>query len=192
MLDMPGRLLWMSGRELRFCRTFCLVGFNTHRMSDKETKNDHCYLRVINWEKNGLKISRLSRLLAAAPYTIQFPECYLYFELSVGWMLFSQFGRYSMPRSSVPRIPRTDCPDIDLVMNWLNTIQRTVSSKYRQRSGNWWRGVAECWRPAWQNVRQAGNEFRDHYCDFIFYPAPRLFKTCRQSVHFLNYLLQIV
>ena len=34
------------------------------------------------------------------PYTIQFLECYLYFELSVGCTLFSQFGRYSMPRSS--------------------------------------------------------------------------------------------
>ncbi len=50
MPDMSGRLLLMSGRELRPCRTFCPAGFNTHRMSNNETKNDHCYLPFINWE----------------------------------------------------------------------------------------------------------------------------------------------
>ena len=49
MPDMSSRLLLMSGRELRPCRTFCPAGFNTHKMSDKEKKNDHWYLPVINW-----------------------------------------------------------------------------------------------------------------------------------------------
>ncbi len=46
MLDMPdmsGRLLLMSGRELRPCQTFCQAGFNTHKMSDKENKDDLWY-----------------------------------------------------------------------------------------------------------------------------------------------------
>ncbi len=51
MLDMSGRLLLMSGRELRPCRTFCPAGFNKHKMSDKENKNDHWYLPYINWQK---------------------------------------------------------------------------------------------------------------------------------------------
>ncbi len=50
MPDMSSRLLLMSGRELTPCRIFCPAGFNTQRMSDKQTKNDHCYLPVINWE----------------------------------------------------------------------------------------------------------------------------------------------
>ncbi len=37
MPDMPE----MYGRELRPCRTFCPAGFNTHKISDKENKNDH-------------------------------------------------------------------------------------------------------------------------------------------------------
>ena len=51
MPDMSGRLLLMSGRGLRPCRTFCPAGFNPHKMSDKANKNDHWYLPVINWEK---------------------------------------------------------------------------------------------------------------------------------------------
>ncbi len=51
MPDMSGRLLLMSNRELRHCRTFCPAVFNTHKMSDKENENDHWYLPVINWEK---------------------------------------------------------------------------------------------------------------------------------------------
>ncbi len=52
MSDMSGRPLLMSGRELRPCRTFCPAGFNTPKMPDKENKNDHWYLPVINWEKS--------------------------------------------------------------------------------------------------------------------------------------------
>ncbi len=51
MPDMSGRLLLMSGRELIPCRTFCPAGFNTHKMSERKNKNDHCYEPVINWEK---------------------------------------------------------------------------------------------------------------------------------------------
>ncbi len=51
MPDMSGRLLLMSGRELRPCRTFCPAGFNTHKMSDKDNMNVHWYLPVINWRK---------------------------------------------------------------------------------------------------------------------------------------------
>ncbi len=35
----------------KHCRTFYPAGFNTHKMSDKENKNDQGYLPVINWEK---------------------------------------------------------------------------------------------------------------------------------------------
>ena len=48
---MSGRLMLMSSRELRPCRTFCPAEFNTHKMSDKENKNDQLYLPVINWGK---------------------------------------------------------------------------------------------------------------------------------------------
>ncbi len=51
MPDMSGRLLLMSGRELRPCRTFSPAGFNTHKMSDKDNKNYHWYLPVIGWGK---------------------------------------------------------------------------------------------------------------------------------------------
>ena len=51
MPDMSGRLLLMSGRELRLCQTFCPAGLNTHKMFDKEYENNHCYLAVINWEE---------------------------------------------------------------------------------------------------------------------------------------------
>ncbi len=51
MPDMSGRLLLMSGRELRPCRTFCPAGLNTHKMFDKENKNDHWRLPVIIWEE---------------------------------------------------------------------------------------------------------------------------------------------
>ncbi len=51
MLDMSCRLLVLSDRELRPCRTFCPAGFKTHTISDKENKNDHRYLPVINCEK---------------------------------------------------------------------------------------------------------------------------------------------
>ncbi len=54
MPDMPdksGRVLLMSGRQVRACRTFCPAGFNTHKMSDKGNKNCFLYLPVINWEK---------------------------------------------------------------------------------------------------------------------------------------------
>ncbi len=51
MLDMSGRLLLMSGRELISCQTFCPAGFNQHKMSDKVNENDHWYLAVVNWEK---------------------------------------------------------------------------------------------------------------------------------------------
>ncbi len=45
------RLLLMSGREVRLCRTFCPAWFNTHKMFDKENKNGYWYLPVINWGK---------------------------------------------------------------------------------------------------------------------------------------------
>ncbi len=35
---MSGRLLQMSGRELRTYRTFCPAGINTHRISDNDTR----------------------------------------------------------------------------------------------------------------------------------------------------------
>ena len=52
MPDMSGRLILMSGRELRPCRTFCPAGFNSHKMSDKKNKNDPRHLPAINWEKS--------------------------------------------------------------------------------------------------------------------------------------------
>ncbi len=48
MPDMSSRLLLMSGREERHCRTFCPAG---HKMSDKENKNCYGYLPVSNWGK---------------------------------------------------------------------------------------------------------------------------------------------
>ena len=51
MPDMSGKLLVMSGRELRPCRTFCPAGFEAHTISDKENKNDHRYLPGINCVK---------------------------------------------------------------------------------------------------------------------------------------------
>ncbi len=51
MPDMSGRLLLMSGRELRPCRTFCPAGFTKHKMCDKENKNVDWYLPEINWQK---------------------------------------------------------------------------------------------------------------------------------------------
>ncbi len=41
----------ISGRNPRHCQRFCPAGLNTHKMSEKENKNDHWYLPDINWEK---------------------------------------------------------------------------------------------------------------------------------------------
>ena len=58
MLDMPdmsGRLLLMSGRGLRHCRTFCPAGFNTQKMSGKGDKNCRSSTEKNVWQ--GIKMS---------------------------------------------------------------------------------------------------------------------------------------
>ncbi len=58
----------LSGRELRPCQTFCPAGFsNTHKMSNKENKNDHWYLifPVINWGKCLTEVKMSGRTLKA-------------------------------------------------------------------------------------------------------------------------------
>ena len=59
MPDMSSRLLLMSGRELRPCRTFCPAGFNKHKMPYKVNKNDQWYLPGISCKNvwQGLKMS---------------------------------------------------------------------------------------------------------------------------------------
>ncbi len=65
MPDMSDRLVLMSDRELRPCRTLCPAGFNTHKISHKEIKKDHWHLQVINWENVWQVLKMSSRALKA-------------------------------------------------------------------------------------------------------------------------------
>ncbi len=53
--DMSGRLLLMSDRELKHCRTFCPAGFNTQKMSS--IKYNICWSLTEKNVRQGIKMS---------------------------------------------------------------------------------------------------------------------------------------
>ena len=99
------------------------------------------------------QVDKGTRYEAVAQFSVQFIEC----PLKLNWL-----SSLLIPQC----IHRTDCLEVYLLMNWLNTILRTVSSKYRWHSGNWWHGV--------------------HRFIFIFSTGWTLFRTCPGTKHTLK------